>query len=526
MDAIVPKEPRRVLRRVSPSQVQRFRLCPRKWAWSSVYGVREPERPNQKLGTDAHKATEDHLAGRPTTVKGKKALALFEAWRPTLPAPGADLLLEHPFEFPAYADGPIMNGRIDLVNPRGLAVDGVLAIDDHKTTKDLVWCRTPDELQRDVQAIIYARWGYGLTSWPTMFPVPPTEAWRPAWDDGVDVVRFAHRYVRTEGSAKVRMVPVDLPWELVAREWTKVQDDVRAMVALAATAPESPLGVEPRPSACSAYGGCHFSKAGACSDVASALVPTAARAPRKGEHVEKVMALKDRLRLRQAAEGKGEAPCPGCGAAITPANSSVLTSGEVKHVGCGGAAKEPALATGIVPPDAPPRTSTPDEVKAEEAAVAAKSRKRKPKEPLQAPTAEQVEQHVEQAEQRIEAAAEAAKARLDEAPPEPAKRPSSKRVVFVDSVLADASSVELFGHAPVDLELWMEPLRRAVASSFGEADYGLIDFKARAALAVAVDEALDTCPPVVAAWSMSRGYDVFAEKAKANGWHLVRAVRG
>lgn len=49
----------------SPSQIETFSSCQRKWAFGSMLGMRVPQTKGQALGDEVHKQLENYLQGRP-----------------------------------------------------------------------------------------------------------------------------------------------------------------------------------------------------------------------------------------------------------------------------------------------------------------------------------------------------------------------------------------------------------------------------------------------------------------------------
>lgn len=138
-------------RHVSPSQINTFARCPRKWAYSRT--AERTETAATKFGTKVHTILEDWLLARklpsPNTPEGRCALAGLEH----LPMPKTDgLTIEA--ELLLHYDNVKYVGRIDfaLVTPTGITIG------DHKTTKDLSYAKTEDDLLEDSQRIIYSYW--------------------------------------------------------------------------------------------------------------------------------------------------------------------------------------------------------------------------------------------------------------------------------------------------------------------------------------------------------------------------------
>ena len=147
---------------LSPSAVGKFRQCKRAFAFEYIEGLFAPSTGKQVFGTDVHSRLERWLreAMPPDdTPEGRTALqGIVAGW---LPAPDSRLLIEHRFFLPVD-HGLTLNGIIDCIAPPGLIGEEPLLI-DHKTTSDLRWAKTPDQLAVDPQAIIYATWA--MVNW-------------------------------------------------------------------------------------------------------------------------------------------------------------------------------------------------------------------------------------------------------------------------------------------------------------------------------------------------------------------------
>lgn len=138
-------------RHVSPSQINTFARCPRKWLYSRT--APRSETPATRFGSKVHTILEDWLLHRkppnPKTPEGRCALAGMQH----LPMPRTDgLHIEA--ELLMHYDNVKYVGRIDFMM---LDEDSVL-IGDHKTTKDFRYAKTEDELLDDPQRIIYSHW--------------------------------------------------------------------------------------------------------------------------------------------------------------------------------------------------------------------------------------------------------------------------------------------------------------------------------------------------------------------------------
>jgi hypothetical protein len=137
--------------RSSASQVSTFELCPRKWAWLKLDGLEDRGNKFSSFG----KITHAHLEGwfdlgvlPPSTPEGAVARAILTHLPPPQ-TPG----IEVEKEIRIKLGGVPFLGYIDL---RILDRDPRPFVSDHKTTSDLRWAKSPDELVDDVAATLYA----------------------------------------------------------------------------------------------------------------------------------------------------------------------------------------------------------------------------------------------------------------------------------------------------------------------------------------------------------------------------------
>jgi hypothetical protein len=532
----------------SASQVDLFRSCPRKWFLQYVAGVRTPGSPSQVLGTKIHSEFEGYLISGEWPGKDEAAKACAQAALRNLPKPGKDLAVEAGFQIPLGTTAPdgtpqTMIGFVDLAHARASG-NGTLTVRDHKTTKDYVWNKTEAELRHNVQANIYAYWAYGLPKWPILFPVPPTEEWRPLWEEGVEVVEFGHHYVKTQKPLGSTAVATPMPWEKVSAEWVRIRDDVEAMTELAATGPDDPLFVEGNKDSCGAFGGCYFGSGrrgvGYCTDIVSADLTKKIRSEAEQKEIDKMaMSIREKIAARKAAQQGGAAPA-------TSAPAETPKAAETAPAAAPAAKEEPkatekapapaAEATGVVSSDAPSREQTAEE--AEALAPTAKTKKRAATKKAQktvteaakdaAPTGEEMAA----ADEAIQEKADEVRGKLAETAsgsvPSSAAPLAAYKFAKVDCMAIDSALARsVYGGDFVPAERWLDPIKRAVADEFGEPDYALIEFgKGKAALAAAIKATADTLPRLVYVSSFSRSADVLVDELIAQGYVVEKAVRG
>jgi hypothetical protein len=141
------------LRRNSASQIAVYSACKRKWAWHYVVGVEVPQHPAAAFGEEVHAQLARYLSGGPidfTKESGYVAASgLQHLPRPRTPGMRVEDDEESTaFAFVGFGGHTYYSGYLDLDFP-GTVVD-------HKTTGDLKWAKTPDQLRRDPQAVIYS----------------------------------------------------------------------------------------------------------------------------------------------------------------------------------------------------------------------------------------------------------------------------------------------------------------------------------------------------------------------------------
>lgn len=214
---------------ISPSQLSTFDRCRRRWAWENIAGFRSPPTPSQLLGTRVHAVLEKWLAnGEPPdrkTLEGRIAVMGV----PYLPSPGTGKVEE----------------QFYLTTRRGLHYTGIAdwlgwdpevgaLVIDHKTTSNLKWAKTKEELEYDVQALLYAN--YACISLQT------------------DHVALLWNYLQTDAKNS-KLVESTLRLEQIVERFPIVEDKAAEMTALR-KASTHPLRVLPNPDACGDFGGC------------------------------------------------------------------------------------------------------------------------------------------------------------------------------------------------------------------------------------------------------------------------------
>lgn len=203
--------------------------CPRKWAYSR----QRPRTSNQwaEFGTRAHTVIERWLVERvapdPSTPEGACIVPALAS----LPAPGTDLAVEVPIDL-VYENVQYV-GFVDLLY--GYRPHEIVVIHDHKTTGDLKWAKTPEELVDDPQRITYSHWAAQSLS--------------------VEHVLAVWGYYQRK-PPRVRLAPVLEHRDSLAARFAKLHRRAGLPIVQAQGKPPEEL---PRDlSHCSAFGGCPY----------------------------------------------------------------------------------------------------------------------------------------------------------------------------------------------------------------------------------------------------------------------------
>jgi hypothetical protein len=241
----------------SASQIDTFLGCRRKWAWDKVARVPRPQNDSAKLGDCTHKQLETYLAGGPLDfteyVNGINVGNVAASGVHLLPAPNAPgVQIETSFRFTSPDTGFTYVGRKDVEGDCGSVIPVVEGepdvppgpfVLDHKTTGNLRWAKTPDDLSWDPQAQLYAR---ALLE-----------------ERGVGAVNLVWTYYQTKGGKASKRVHLRVTSSHANRTWRAIEDVARDMASTSegldggdAHAYVNTLSANPK--ACSAYGGCPY----------------------------------------------------------------------------------------------------------------------------------------------------------------------------------------------------------------------------------------------------------------------------
>lgn len=220
---------------ISPTQISDYLLCQRKWAHKRIDKVQAEQNESAALGSEVHEQLECYLKGGDldfTRVSGEIAAAGLEH----IPAPLTAGMRVEGKNFQFDLENITYIGKIDVDMPPGTWQELPVII-DHKTTKDFKWVKSPEELQKDVQANVYA--AYAMIKYQT------------------DSVYVKWVYYKTKKPYKSKPVHLTMYRPQVEEQFKKLHLTAQDMVAILESGKRA-LDLPPTPDACEAFGGCPY----------------------------------------------------------------------------------------------------------------------------------------------------------------------------------------------------------------------------------------------------------------------------
>lgn len=387
----------------SPSQIDTFELCERKWAWDRIAKVPRKQHPSAALGERIHGQLERYLltGEHPRHFhpdgSADETGAMCMPSLLTLPEPGTCVVEGKRFinekvknyglfTFQSPRTGFLYNGRIDWERrfpeeeARALGYEDPenwAEIGDHKSSGNLAYMKTPQGLLKDPQGVIYAVHGMAT------YQVPH--------------VRLFWNYVPTQIAPRSLPVIQEVHSEGVAVEFERIEGVAERMAKrLDTVGPDDILSeIEPNPDACGAYGGCPYKWKCKLSplEMMGSILPSTPAQPLKENAMDRLEMMRARLKgattettpTPAASAPPAAAATPPAPAAMTAASSPVVASLTIannpEHVPQQVAA---AVAAGQVNP---PETSAPvnavqlSESEAKPAPAAKETKPRAPRTP-------------------------------------------------------------------------------------------------------------------------------------------------
>lgn len=223
-----------VLVSTSPSQLNLYLDCPRKWGYEKVFHRGKAFASWLTTGTGLHTEMENYFlhGTMPTSPSALLALGLDE-----VPERGPEIYIEAPHDYNTglFMAGVPVKGRVDFrVGPRGSDSFRIL---DWKSCKTYAYTQTADTLARNPQGIVYLQYGFLV---------------HPEATHGT----FGHVYLRT-GTEGAKAVVTDRLSRAHVQEVYNELERVVVEMKVAAGAQE-PEDIRYNKSACTKYGGCQF----------------------------------------------------------------------------------------------------------------------------------------------------------------------------------------------------------------------------------------------------------------------------
>lgn len=241
----------------SASQVKTYEMCERKWTLESLHRLRGPPSSSMAVGTALHKQIEDwYLRG----VEPKSPLA--RAGVENLPARGSGLIVIEKALDKADPTGAIdpdtkkikrvpslftgafpWKGFIDLLyQPLGMTQR--VQVWDHKSTTNLMWAKSNQELREDLQLNVYAKWCFDS-------------------DAALEVVDVFHNYLVTSTMNQTEVRASSISRAENAKHWQHIDARAKEMQVISDMAQQSQDSnfwqrAKPNFDSCGAYGGCAF----------------------------------------------------------------------------------------------------------------------------------------------------------------------------------------------------------------------------------------------------------------------------
>ena len=211
--------------RLSASQVQTFIDCQRKWGWRYLDGIEEPPNASAELGRAVHAELEKYLKGGEIDFTSEIGYIAASGLQ-HLPKPGAEgMRVEEEFHFEGPS-GHTYLGYKDLEMPR--------VVYDHKSTGDLKWQKTEEDLKTDIPATLYA---------VDYFRNHPDE----------ESVELRWVYYQTKGTKKSA---ITVATRYQDETWNRFLEIEQVAQQMQEASTKKTLELPPTINHCGAYGGC------------------------------------------------------------------------------------------------------------------------------------------------------------------------------------------------------------------------------------------------------------------------------
>lgn len=335
----------KTLTAISPSQIETFLSCERKWWLNKILGLPIPQHPSAALGEHVHKGQETYLeTGDEAAVHAlaKGTLPILRELRERKLA--GSVFMERSLKR-QLRNGLGMAGRIDILD----MTERPTLVLDWKTTGNVAYAKTEEELKSNVQMLTYA---YEATVLDIERNGVPKER------HGVDV---AHVYISTKGTTAPFVRRTHIPLDDIHAGWRRIQDTSDRMLATSKLT--TPDDVKPNLNACNAFGGCSFRER--CKALQKTNTQPAAPAPAPSDKTQE-----NPMPMPSAPYADALRICGNNPEMVKSMFGATMTAAEFDawKGGAATAAAEPAppqINRGVLPPEAgDPRSPAPAPVQA------------------------------------------------------------------------------------------------------------------------------------------------------------------
>ena len=281
---------------ISASQINTWRECKRKWAWSRLDGVEGERNVYAEKGVVIHEMLEAWLKeAKPIDLDYVHTLSDETTFKP---GPIAAAGLKHLPQPKTCGTERYISVQTEKVKYRGY-IDfddknrSLPLVGDHKTTGDFKWAKTEDDLRKDPAATIYAA-----------ALIVEVEA---LTKKECNEVELNWIYYRTKGRPKSEKVSVVLTKAEVTRNFDDL--DATALEIIEARQNiKSALELEPNPKACDSYGGCPYRQNCNLSTMDRMKAIMAQESLAQKMEKRKMATLAERMAARKAAAGPSTPP--------------------------------------------------------------------------------------------------------------------------------------------------------------------------------------------------------------------------
>ncbi len=233
---------------LSASQMGTFRRCERKWAFTYIDSEIGGSSAAQAFGTEVHEVLEIYMKTG-AWVGAVDAIACARQAEHVLPERSNRIGIEQPLHLKIPGANDKFIGFIDLVDH----TKGPPEVIDYKTTKDLRYAKTPEDLLTDEQANIYSKWM--LEKHPSAKEVKARWLYVCARPSRAKAADIDGRPRNARGFKEVARIKTR---QEVDEQWVGLLADAKKMVAYSEDRSIWAKDIPGNEDACWDYGGCPF----------------------------------------------------------------------------------------------------------------------------------------------------------------------------------------------------------------------------------------------------------------------------